>query len=303
VSTPSNSVVPRHAATVILLREQQDAIEVLVTRRHENMTFMGGMWVFPGGTLCAADTSPASLALIPSTSPSRWVRFTHVDGSPLPQPLCLGLALAAHREIFEETGVLLATTAEGHHCRAEILARAHEQRGAIVSQPERFATLLQEEHLRLDLERLVYWAHWLTPSVAPKRFDTRFFLARLPPGQTAAVDDVEATQLEWMTPAALIAAARDGMMTISRPTLYNLMELDASVRQHLRLDAMLAAEAQRDIVPVLPKVTKGVGRAEGRLIVMPWDREYHDLAGDGVPRELRYPQRMLELPARVASER
>lgn len=296
---PAQPVMPRHAATVILLREERGSIEVLVTRRHENMTFMGGQWVFPGGALCPADMSPALLALIPDASQLLRARFADIDGNLLPQPLCLGLAVAAYRETFEETGVLLARTAQGQHCGAEMLARVHGQRRAIVSQPERFATLLGEEHLRLDIDRLVYWAHWITPSIAPKRFDTRFFIASLPPEQVAAIDAVEATEMAWMTPASIIAAARDGTMTVSQPTRYNLMELDSSVRQHLSLSAMLAVEARRSVTPVLPKVIK----SEHRVIVMPWDREYHELAGSGVPREISYPQRLLELPSRVVSDR
>jgi hypothetical protein len=129
----------------------------------------------------------------------------------------------------------------------------------------------------------------------PKRFDTRFFLARLPPGQVATVDTIEATEMKWMTPAAVIAAANDGAMKVSRPTLYNLMELDASVRQHLSLSAILRAEARRDVVPVLPKVLRG----ESRMIVMPWDREYHAFNGSGISRDISYPQRLLALPSRT----
>lgn len=298
IDSPAQPAVPRHAATVILLREARGAIEVLVTRRHENMSFMGGMWVFPGGALCPADSAAASLAVIPEPAQIHRHRFLALNGSPLPQPLCLGLAVAACRETFEETGVLLARTAEGHHCRGELLARVHERRRAIVSQPERFATLLQEEHLRLEVERLVYWAHWITPSIVPKRFDTRFFIAMLPPEQTAAIDAVEAIEMAWLTPASLIDAARDGAMTVSQPTLYNLMELDASLRQHLSLDAILASETQREVVPVLPKVMKG----EQRMIIMPWDSEYHDFSGAGVAREISYPQRLRALPSRVTSD-
>jgi hypothetical protein len=175
----------------------------------------------------------------------------------------------------------------------------HERRHAIVSQPELFATLLQGEHLLLDVERLVYWAHWITPSVVPKRFDTRFFLATLPPSQAAAIDAIEATEMAWMTPSLLLAAARDNTMKVSQPTLYNLMELDASVRRHVSLNAVLAAEARREVAPVLPKLVKG----EQRMIVMPWDREYHEFAGDGVSRAISYPQRLLDLPSRVDSDR
>ncbi len=262
--TTPQPAVPRHAASVLLLREQQGTIEVLLTRRHENLAFMGGMWVFPGGTLCAADTSAPSLASIPEIARAGCHRLLDLEGNALPTATCLGLAIAAARETFEETGVMLATTAEGHHCESEQLARLHDRQRAIVSQPELFATSLREEHLQLDLRRLIYWAHWITPSVVPKRFDTRFYLAALPPEQIATVDNVEATELCWMTPAAVIAATHDGTMTLSRPTLYNLMELDASVRQHVSLNAILAAETQRDVAPVLPKIRK----AE-RMIVMP----------------------------------
>jgi 8-oxo-dGTP pyrophosphatase MutT (NUDIX family) len=297
--SPQQPAEPRHAATVILLREQRGNIEVLLTRRHEQMSFMGGMWVFPGGALCPADTSTAALALIAEPEKLGCERFVDPQGQALPQPLCLGLALAACRETFEETGVLLATTAEGHDVRGELLARMHERRRAIVSQPELFATFLQEEHLRIDIERLLYWAHWITPSAVAKRFDTRFFVARLPPEQVPAIDAIEATEMVWMTPAALIAAARDAAMTLSPPTLFNLMELDASVRQHVSLDAIFAAEMRRVIVAVLPKIVRG----ERSMIVMPWDAEYHKLTGVGASLENSYPERLRALSSRVFTDR
>ena len=291
--------MPRHAATIILLREDDGAIEVLLTRRHEAMSFMGGMWVFPGGTLSTADTSAASLTLIPSLAKLHCERFTDVTGAPLSREHCLSLAVAACRETFEETGILLARTAEGHHCREELLARLHEQRRAIVSQPELFATLLQQEHLRLDIDQLVYWAHWITPSIVPKRFDTRFFLARLPAGQAATIDATEAVEMRWMTPASLLAAARDGAMTVSQPTLYNLMELDSCLRQHASLDESFDGATRRAIAPVLPKIVK----RDVRMIVMPWDSEYHNLPGLGVSRDIGYSSSLQALPSRVVSDR
>ena len=295
-AAPSEPVVPRHAASVLLLRERDGAIEILLTRRHQNLAFMGGLWVFPGGTLCPADLAAESIALIPEPAQVKCHRLLDLDGNALPNATCLGLAIAAFRETFEETGVLLATTTDGGHGSNEKLARLHERRRAIVSQPELFATSLQEEHLQLDVRRLVYWSHWITPSSVPKRFDTRFFLAALPPEQSAAVDAIEATEVSWMTPAALIAAAHDGTMTVSRPTLYNVMELDASVRQHVSLDAILRAEAQRDVPPVLPKVVKG----EQRMIVMPWDADYPAFSGAGVALDISYPERLRALPSRIS---
>ena len=296
---PPQPATPRHAATVILLREERGSIEVLLTRRHEQMAFMGGMWVFPGGALCPADTSSAALASMFEPERLGCERFVDLENQPLPQALCLGLAMAACRETFEETGVLLATTADGHDVRGELLARMHERRRAIVSQPELFATLLQGEHLRIAAEKLLYWAHWITPAAVAKRFDTRFFVARLPPEQVPAIDAIEATQMVWMTPAALIAAARDDAMTLSPPTLFNLMELDASVRHHVSLDAIFAAEAQRDIIAVLPTVVRG----EHNVIVMPWDPEYHKLTGSAEPLKNSCPERFRTLSSRVAMKR
>jgi 8-oxo-dGTP pyrophosphatase MutT (NUDIX family) len=297
--SPQQPTEPRHAATVILLREHGGEIEVLLTRRHEQMSFMGGMWVFPGGALCPADTSSAALALIAAPEELGCERFVDLHDQPLPQSLCLGLAMAACRETFEETGVLLATTADGHDVGGELLARMHERRRAIVSQPELFATFLQEEHLRIQVDSLLYWAHWITPSAVAKRFDTRFFVARLPPEQVPVIDAIEATQMVWMTPASLIAAARDGAMTLSTPTLFNLMELDACMRQHVSLDATFAAEARRDIVTVLPKVVRG----ERGVIVMPWDAEYHKLSGSSAPLKNSYPERLRALSSRVLMDR
>jgi hypothetical protein len=145
----------------------------------------------------------------------------------------------------------------------------------------------------------VYWAHWITPSAAAKRFDTRFFAARLPSEQVPAIDAIEATEMVWMTPAALITAARDEVMTLSLPTLFNLMELDASVRRDVSLDAIFAAEAHRDIAAVLPKIVRG----ERNEIVMPWDADYHELRGVGVAREISYPERLRALSSRVSMDR
>jgi 8-oxo-dGTP pyrophosphatase MutT (NUDIX family) len=297
--SPQQPTEPRHAATVILLREQGNEIEVLLTRRHEQMSFMGGMWVFPGGALCPADTSNTALALIAAPEELGCERFVDLQDQPLPRSLCLGLAMAACRETFEETSVLLATTADGHDVGGELLARMHERRRAIVSQPELFATFVQEEHLRIRVDSLLYWAHWITPSAVAKRFDTRFFVARLPPEQAPVIDEIEATQMVWMTPASLIAAARDGAMTLSTPTLFNLMELDACMRHHVSLDATFAAEARRDIVTVLPKVVRG----ELGVIVMPWDAEYHNLSGSSAPLKNSYPERLRALSSRVLMDR
>jgi 8-oxo-dGTP pyrophosphatase MutT (NUDIX family) len=298
VTSPNDRTpaTPRHAATAILLREARE-VEVLVIRRHENLAFMGGMWVFPGGTLSPADTSPAALARIPERSRERCPRLFGMQGEALDPVLCLGLAVAAYRETFEETGVLLATDASGRQCSGDVLARTQVQRDAVAKEAQRFAALLEAENLLLDVDRLTYWAHWITPSNVPKRFDTRFFAIVVPAEQTADIDTVEAVAHAWMSPAALIEAARAGRMSVAQPTLYNLLELDASLREHGSLAAMLAAEAHRAIVPILPKVISAT--AESRSILLPWDPEYQAIPGEGTPSGVSWPARLASLPSRT----
>lgn len=286
----------RHAATVMLLREVRDTTEVLVIRRHENLAFMGGLWVFPGGTVSPADSSTATLARIPESSLLSCPPFKDVQGNPLAREQCLALAVAAHRETFEETGVLLAE-ASSESASDGRMARLHEQRQAIVEHPELFATLLSNERLVLEVERLTYWAHWITPSHVSRRFDTRFFAIPVPTQQTASIDAMEAVDHAWMTPAELVDAAEHGKMPLSQPTLYNVMTLDASLAAHGSLRAMLAAESNREIPPVLPKLVRGATT----MMVLPWDPHYHELPGEGVSPDVAYPKWLRDLPPRMAT--
>ena len=107
--------------------------------------------------------------------------------------------------------MLLASDAAGKPCDNDLAARLQERRRAIASQPELFAELLQAEDLFLRVERLVYWAHWITPSIVPRRFDTRFFLAPVPSDQCAVIDSTETIDHAWMSPAAIVAAALTGI--------------------------------------------------------------------------------------------
>lgn len=292
------SPAPRHAATVILLRESQGGPEVLVVRRHENLAFMGGMWVFPGGTLADADSAERALARIPDGARARCAQFRDLQGAALAPRLCLGLTVAACRETFEETGVLLAADRDGNTCSPELAARLQTERTDIVSQPERFAAILEREHLLLTSGQLAYWAHWITPGGGgrTRRYDTRFFVAAVPPGQIAAIDTTETVEHAWMRPAAVIEAARGQGMPITPPTLFNLIELDTTLRRLGSLSALLHQAQQRTIVPVLPKVIR---EGSSRTIVMPWDPEYARLPGAGVPDGITYPANLRALPPRV----
>jgi len=280
---------------VLLLRDGAHGVEVLLTRRHQNLAFMGGVWVFPGGTLSAADSSAQSLQRIPPDARISCSRFTDLQGRPLPENHCIGLAVAAYRETFEEAGILLATTAQGAPCDPTRLTELQVQRRAVVAQPERFAALLHREALFLEIDRLSYWAHWITPAGSPRRFDTRFFAMALPPGQIAMIDDVEAVEQVWMRPAALAKAAAEGAMTLAPPTLYTAAELAAALQEHDSLDAALSARADRPIPPLLPKLVPGT-----TTVVLPWDPEYAALPGEGTPADAVIADILRRLPSRVA---
>jgi len=295
----SAPALPRPSATILLLREEASGVEVLTVRRHAELTF-GGQWVFPGGKLSTADGSAAALALIGNPSGYSCGRMRSLHGEPLPLAECLGLAMAACRETFEETGLLLATDHSGRPCAPEVSARLQEHRPHIVKQPALFIELLAQEQLRPDIARLVYWAHWITPSIMPRRFDTRFFIVAAPPEQPVVPDSHETVETAWLPPAQLIQAAQRGEMPLSHPTLYNLYELEAALQHHRTLSRLLAGEASRPIAPVMPKMLREKGSA---TILLPWSPAYADAAGEGVPANIEYPQALRSLPAliRVAS--
>jgi 8-oxo-dGTP pyrophosphatase MutT (NUDIX family) len=299
-STAAPPAVPRHAATVLLLREQAGEAQVLMIRRHDNIAFMGGLWVFPGGSLAGADAHVATGAIARGQGRLACAPLRDLQGEALSQHDCMALAVTACREAFEETGVLLAMHSDGRACTPQLIARLQLERPAITADAQCFATLLERERLTLDTSRLVYWAHWITPSSGPRRFDTRFFAVAVAPDLTATVDAIEAVEHTWMSPAGLIEAARKSTMSIAQPTLYNLEDLAASLGEHRSLHAMLVAEQQRTVVPILPKMYFENGR---RVIVMPWDADYATTPGEGAPPGIEYPERLTRLRPRASSER
>jgi 8-oxo-dGTP pyrophosphatase MutT (NUDIX family) len=286
----------RHASTAIVLREHQGEVQVLMTRRHAALAFMGGMWVFPGGTLAEADQGDSARKLVIDAQ-SCSHKLLDLTGSALPQRICVALAIAACRETFEETGVLLARRADGSSCDPGQLARLQAQRKAIAADPGLFvATLLQEE-LRLDIAQFIYWAHWITPSNGPpRRFDTRFFVAAAPESHDFVADTYETTECVWMSPENLLAAAARHQMPIAQPTRYNLEDLRMSVVKHGSLAALLRNEANRHVGAIMPKLVKDNDRT---VIVMPWDERYRDIPGESVDAGQYYEPALTALPSRV----
>jgi 8-oxo-dGTP pyrophosphatase MutT (NUDIX family) len=267
------------AATVLLLREGAGGLEVLMMRRGAGLSFMAGMWVFPGGRVDAADASAAVRARISPDAHGAWQgRLRTPQGEPLAEDAALALHVAACRETFEESGVLLARDHAGAACSCERMASLQEQREVVASSASTFVAMLEREDLYLDLAPLVYWSHWITPSLEPKRFDTRFFAIAVPPHQAASADRSELTEHAWVQTSRVHEAIERREIRVVPPTLLTLEDLAESHARHGSLAAMLAAERGRSTPPVMPRIEV---RSDEVRVVMPWDAGYAQVAGEG----------------------
>ena len=240
---------PRDAATVTLLRDAPGGIEVYLLRRVRGMAFAGGMHVFPGG---AVDPDDAGRDLAwAGPPPSSWAAAFGCD-----EPLARALVCAAVRETFEESGVLLAGPT-AHEVLSDVSTDEWEaERAALEAREHSLSELLVRRRLVLRADLLRPLAHWITPEVEAKRFDTRFFAARMPAGQVCRDAGSEADLRQWVRPADALSRG----LTLMRPTLAVLRELAA----YDDVDSALAAE--RTIRTVLPRVVvDDDGRA--RLLV------------------------------------
>ena len=267
---------PRDASTVILLREgpSSEGPEVFMVRRHGKASFMGGIWVFPGGKVDAADSDPTLLVLAPAGTAERAATRLEEARSEAPSAqAAFALHVAAARELFEEAGVLLARPASedrpgGSLPIEEWRSRIHE---GVVS----FATMLAQEGLLLDLDGLSYVSRWLTPSAEAMRFDARFFALRLPEGQTARADRKETTKGEWRTAGRFLEAHAEGELTLAPPNIRNLEDLAA----HRSIDDYLDAMKSRPVAPILPKM---VMDGSTMKVLLPWDPSYDTFEGESL---------------------
>lgn len=222
---PDAGVAPAvDAATVILVRSTSTGVETLLLERHVRSEF-GGALVFPGGIVDEQDRAIPP-ERVEGRDPAAWRELLGVPDD----AHALGLMVAAVRETFEEAGVLLATR-RGRAITGEDLAEDgfQEVRQRLAGRDEAFdwRGWLEAEDLVLDLAALAPWSWWVTPKEAPKRFDTRFFVARCPESQVPEHDAVETTSMRWSTPRAAIRAHERGEATVVYPTRKNLEVLDA----------------------------------------------------------------------------
>jgi 8-oxo-dGTP pyrophosphatase MutT (NUDIX family) len=246
---------PREAATVALVRDAPGGMQVYLLRRVRGMAFAGGMHVFPGGSVDAAD---ATAEIGWAGPPARqWAADFRA-----PEPLARSLVCAAVRETFEESGVLLAGPSPDDLLADVSTDEWEAERQGLEARGHSLSELLARRGLVLRSDLLRPLAHWITPEVEPKRFDTRFFLARLPEGQVTRTAGTEADQRLWVRPGDALAQELV-MLPPTRAVLTDLAAYDD-------VDAALAAA--RPISPVLPMLH--VDAADRLVFLLPGDDGY-----------------------------
>lgn len=209
---------PRLAATVILLRQAEPhGFEVFLTRRPDSMPFLGGMYCFPGGALHKDDSSNAIQRRCRGLTPSR---ARDLLGAHFNPRQALGLWVATVRELFEETGVLLARRET-----AALITATDRLHGALMAQSLSFLELLEREQLQIELSALGYFSCWQTPARFPVRFDTRFFIAMLPEGQTPLATSPEVAHSLWLTPDRALQLFAKNDVPMIFPTFASLRTL------------------------------------------------------------------------------
>ncbi len=218
----AETVPVRPAATVMIVDDRPD-LHVLMLKRNARSTFVGDMWVYPGGAVDPDDGHGRVEALCTGENDVSASRALDIEAD--------GLAywVAALREMFEEAGVLLAHRV-GERGLIDLSAPAVEARFSVyrdeVNQGSTpFMDVIEAEQLRLELTDMHYVGHWRTPVGPPRRYDTRFFLAAMPAGQTPLHDNDEAVHHAWVRPADALAMNRSHEMVMMTPTVAMMKRL------------------------------------------------------------------------------
>jgi 8-oxo-dGTP pyrophosphatase MutT (NUDIX family) len=253
----TEAVAPRPASTILLLRDSAaHEIEVFMMVRHYEIDFSSGALVFPGGSVDKGDREIIANPLLYS------------GGEGLDEA-GLSFRIGAIREIFEESGILLARAGGSDGLidakRAGEIEAAN--RTALCDGKTTFLKVLADNGLRLALDELVPYAHWITPVGMPKRFDTWFFLAAAPPEQIGAHDGRESTDSIWLSPREALAGGESGRFKLPFPTTRNLIKLGKQPSVRAALDDVRG----KPVVTVMPVMTKLNG---GRQLRIPLEAGY-----------------------------
>lgn len=262
------SVAPaRPASTVVLLRPAARRFEVFLVRRHDKVAFMGGAHVFPGGRVEERDrlAEPERICEGVAEAVARLADLPAADA--------VAAHVAAIRELFEEAGVLLANPVDPQRIAS---LRRNVEAGTLTLEE-----LAARERLRFALDAVVAFAHWVTPEIEIKRFDTRFFAAIVPDGQQPAHDDGETTHGEWLDPAEAVERCRREEISLPPPTWTTLRMLS----RLSGAEEVLRWARQQRIVRVQPRFIRNDVET---ALTLPGDPTFPAIDGFETPDETRF---------------
>lgn len=223
------------------MRDGPRGLEVLLLRRNHRAGFVPGAYVFPGGRVDPADAAPEAIRRMVGLTPERAAERLDL---PIGDPPAIAYYVAAVREALEETGILVGSTSAPAPGARE-LARARE---ALLEDRITFGEALADLGARVAGDTLEYLAHWITPVREPRRYDTRFFAARVPVSAEAVIDPREMTEALWLSPAEGVRGAEAGRLPMILPTVRTLEQLATFDST----DRVLAALPTLSVPTILP---------------------------------------------------
>ena len=256
----------RAAATVVMLRDATRGLEVFLIKRHGLSDVLGGAYVFPGGKV---DSSDAELDIAAHLDQSAEQLHAGLNEPDLDGLTAAGIYVAALREAFEETGVLFAQGADSAFAA---------QATALLREGRAFDEVTAMMALRLNASQLAPWSRWITPlvpSVSSKRFDTRFFVAAVPPGQQATHDNHEATESVWLSPRDALEQYWARGIELAPPQIMSLAHLS----HHESVASVLAQARARRPPLIQPEPFDQDGM---RVVCYPGD-ERHPVSQRALP--------------------
>ena len=274
--------IPKNAATIILLKDKEpEGFEVFLLKRHEKSSFMGGIFVYPGGRV---DRDDGSLEICSLSKGITFEEAQKILGGITSPEESFAYWIAGIRELFEEAGVLLAYDQSGNLFQfknRDEQEKFSNYRNSLHQGKMTICQMAQKEKLSLALDQLHYYAHWITPEARSERFDTRFFLALYPLGQEASHDQKETTAGIWITPQKALEENLNGEVVLSPPTLKTLEDLS----QFETIDDVFRSLKRDNIQPVLPILTK---ISDGPFLIFPWDPDYNLFQRGQIPAPMDY---------------
>jgi 8-oxo-dGTP pyrophosphatase MutT (NUDIX family) len=230
----------------VLLRDGDPGLEVLLLRRNSRAGFVPRMYVFPGGRVDASDAEAAAVDVLDGVTHETAAKRLGLHDS---HPPAVAYYVAALREAFEETGILVGMGSDGSRPpTAATDPEVDRIRDELMEDRIGFVEALARLECRLSGHALEYFAHWITPRSEPRRFDARFFAARVAPKAQAIVDPREMTEARWLHPARALEEHAAGGLPMIRPTVWALEKL----RDFARAEEAIRALADEEVVTILP---------------------------------------------------